>query len=268
MGTLAEAMMRSGANSVVARVNEQAASILAKTQMSSRFFEGLAATPQTSRIVAQMNEQAASILAKTQTSSHLSASILAEMQTNSRVFEGLAATAQTSRIVAQMNEQAASILAKTQMSYRLSASILAKTQTNSRVFEGLAATPEWARISARINQAAANTLVELGTRPDSALRDAVVASPELEQVVELATTVATDAARPKPLIDSSVPPLVITATIFVAVYALLLTLYFDAFEGTSDYLLAGNIVERLDMMNSLAELAGAIAFACTPRRKR
>ncbi|HWD82978.1 MAG TPA: hypothetical protein VG497_28960 [Kribbella sp.] len=204
MGTLAEAMTRSGPNGVIARMNKQAASILAKTQMTSGIFEGLAATPQASRLVTQMNEQAASILAK--------------------------------------------------------------TQMTSRVFEGLAATPEWARIITRINEAAAETLVELGTRPESAVRDPLVADPELEQVVELATTVAADATRPEPSV--SVPPLVITATIFIAVYALLLTLYFDAFEGTSDYLLSGNIVERLDMMNSLAELAGGIAFACTPRRKR
>ena len=143
-------------------------------------------------------------------------------------------------------------------------------QINVRVINAIVASPEWAGLRTHINSAAATALAGLdtaaNTRTPSAL-DALAAKPEWKDVVELATTVAEDATEPSPAVDPTVPPLAITASIFVAVYALLLTLYFNAFEGTSDHLLSGNIVERLDMMNSLAEIAGAVAVAFTPRRK-
>jgi hypothetical protein len=157
------------------------------------------------------------------------------------------------RVWARINAQAATILAGL------------GTQITERAFTTLTASPQWERASARINAQAATILAGLGTQITERAFTTLTASPEWERVIELATTVATTAAQPSPPTDPPVPPAAVTATVFIAVYALLLTFYFNAFERTSDHLLAGNYVERLEFMGTLAGIALAIAHRCTPK---
>ncbi|MFD7156459.1 hypothetical protein ACFV9C_17800 [Kribbella sp. NPDC059898] len=228
-------------------------------QIAERAAANFVATPEWERLFAQINKQAAASLAspgwdrlRTRVNEHAAASL---------------ASPEWDRLRARINEQTGTTLAAL------------GTQITERAAANFVATPEWERLFAQINKQAAaalasadwerlNALIDARAATDTQSTDAdlteLAATPEWERIVE--EVAAADAPEPSAPTDPSIPRAVITATMFVAVYGILLTLYFNAFEGTDDYLLKGNWVERVELVGyALGHISLEIAHRLTPK---